>query len=137
MKYYVIYIDGIDKTGKGLIQSYVDRLSGHRFMVKSRGILSMLAYSKLYNRNYTYDLSSQENAVTVLLDVDYDDWLVRCKTTNEPIIDYEAHRYAFERAYDYCKDKIKIIRYDTSNMTPYNIAKEIIKYMEALNNGRN
>ena len=45
-----IQIDGIDKTGKDLILQYVTRLSNHKYVIQSRGLISQIAYSKIYNR---------------------------------------------------------------------------------------
>lgn len=133
MKYYNIFIDGIDKAGKDLISYYVIHLSNFKYIVNGRGILSQLAYSKLYNRNDTYDLTQQENIVNVYLEVNKDDWLLRCKKTNEPAIDYEKNVEAFQYAINILNKASNIICFNTSQETPYTIAKHIVNYVDGLN----
>lgn len=135
MKYYSIFIDGIDKTGKDLIQAYIDILSNHRFLVKSRGVLSLIAYSNLYNRNYKYELENERDSVNVLLTVDKLDWLTRCEINKETKIDYEENCKKFEEAYQLLsKYSNNILTYNTSKLTPFEISISIIKYMEEINN---
>ena len=135
IKVYKIFVDGIDKCGKDTIVAYVDQISGHKYAVKSRGVLSQIAYAHLYNRDFEYDLRSEKYALHVLVDVEYDDWLIRCKLTKEPKIDYDANVKAFDYAVDLAKDKIKIIHVNSTENTPYEIAKYIIATAEAMDRG--
>jgi len=136
LKYYTIVLDGIDKTGKDLIAFYISELSEKRYLVYSRGIISMIAYSNLYKRDYSYEVSQQKNIVNVLLAVDEEDWNIRCKYTNEPKINYDENIMAFENAEKILitEHNLKILNYNTSKITPYNIAKDIIRYMNIINN---
>ena len=52
MKMYNIYLDGIDKCGKGSILPYIGPLSNYKYICNVRGVISQIAYSKLYNRPY-------------------------------------------------------------------------------------
>lgn len=133
MKYYNIFIDGIDKSGKDLIAYYVIRLSNFKYIVNGRGILSQLAYAKLYNRNDAYDLTQQKNIVNVYLEVDKEDWLLRCKKTDEPAIDYEKNVEAFQYAINILNKEYNVICFNTSQETPYAIAKHIVDYADDLN----
>lgn len=134
MKYFSICLDGIDKSGKDTILGYIDLLSNHKYVINSRGILSQIAYSKLYNRDFVYDLSTQEYIVNVLLTVNKNDWEIRCKLTNEPKIDFIENSNAFIDAFKILKDtKLPICTFNTSDYTPYMIAREIIQYMNTLN----
>lgn len=129
IKVYKIFIDGIDKSGKDTIVNYVDKLSGHKYAVKSRGVLSLIAYAKLYNRDFKYDLRSEKYALHVISDVKKDDWEIRCKMTNEPKIDYQQNVDAFKYAEMIGrKNKLRIIHVDSTKNTPYTIAKQIIAY---------
>lgn len=134
IKVYKIFIDGIDKCGKDTIAGYIDLLSNHKYVVKSRGVLSQIAYSYLYGRDFDYDLSSEQNTLHVLVDVSLDDWLVRCKLTNEPHIDYRKNVEAFDYAYNVTKDKLRIERLNSTTTTPYQMAKYILLLAEMLNN---
>lgn len=136
LSYYELFIDGIDKTGKDLVCAYVDQLSNHRYVVKSRGVISQLAYARLYNRGYCYNVVPQQYAVNVLLSVDPIDWRVRCKLTNEPEIDYLTHANEFHRtASELAKYGHRVLHFNTSVVTPYQIATKIIEYMNKLNKG--
>ena len=133
MKYFSICIDGIDKTGKDTLLGFIDLLSNHKYVINVRGMLSQLAFAELYNRDYKYDISTQQYILNVLLTANKEDWEVRCKLTKEPKISYEANSIAFESAYKLLKNNnLPVIRFDTSTMTPYMIAKEIIKYLDKL-----
>lgn len=132
-KYYHIVLDGIDKTGKDLVRSYIYYLGKQKFICTARGYMSMVAYSNLNNRGYQYDMSTQTNIVNVLLTVDKEDWLIRCKNTGEKIIDYEKHTAEFRKVFnDLQKAGYEVLLYNTSAMTPYQIAKDIIEILNKI-----
>lgn len=135
IKYNTIYLDGIDKTGKDLIANYIVHLSNGKYIVNSRGIISLIAYSKLYNRNYNYELSNEVNNINVYLKVDYDDWYIRCKINNEPFIDYDKNISIFNETFKELKNNknMKLLQFNTSDNTPYKIAKKIVNYINKLN----
>ena len=134
LKYHTIVLEGIDKCGKDTLVKYLNVLGNYKYIINSRGIISMIAYSKLYNRDYQYDVEPS-NDVYILLEVKYEDWIVRCKSTNETQLDYSQNVAAFE----YAIEKIQSISdnyvfvYDTSTLTPYEIAKLILNMMNNLN----
>lgn len=133
---YVVVLDGIDKTGKDLIAHYVFELSGKRYIAIPRGIISMIAYNNLFHRDIMYDLEAEKNSPTlnVLLSVNEDDWKIRCKYSNEPEIDYKEHTKAFaDAASQLLQSGILVRSYNTSDMTPVNIAKSIVAFMHCLN----
>lgn len=128
IKYEQICFDGIDKAGKELIRNYVNILGKYYYILNDRGLISNIAYAKLYNRNYSYDLSKYKDILFVCLTVDKEDWQVRCKLTNEPVINYEKNVEVYQETINYLRNNgIKIVEYNTSEMTPYCIAKHIIE----------
>lgn len=133
LTHYTIYFEGIDKAGKDLVASYVIQLSKYKYTVNCRGVITQIAYDKLYNRNYEYDLSNQENAIYVLLHADKEDWEIRCKITKEPKISYEDNVAAFEYAKKIVEGKIILLEYNTSKMTPYQIAKDVVNIVNSIN----
>lgn len=138
MKYYSICIDGIDKTGKDTLLGFIDRLSNHKYIINVRGMLSQIAYSDLYRRDFNYDLSTQQHILNVLLTADKEDWEVRCKLTREPAINYEDNCEVFEVAYKRLQDAgLPVARFNTTVMTPYMIAKSIIDALNNLNGENN
>ena len=135
MKVYQIFLDGIDKTGKDLIRSYIYYLSKARYICVARGIMSMRVYAKLYDRPYAYDDECQKNVLNVLLEVDEEDWKIRCKTTNETLTDYAKEKKMFEEeANMLIKNHCNVILFNTSRNTPYDIAKNIVAFANKLNN---
>jgi len=136
LKYYNVIIEGIDKTGKDLLKRYIERLSNYKYMVTSRGIISQISHTRIFDRDYEYDLQNEENNVYVYLSVEKDDWEIRCKLTNEPIINYYTFIEHFEstvKDIKYLYPNINIICYNSSHMTPYDIAKDIISKLDDLN----
>ena len=134
MKYDTIVLEGIDKTGKDTILRYICELSNYKYLVQSREILSQIAYSQLYTRDYEYQVKDRYNNVLfVYLTVDREDWNIRCNMTNEPVISYDDNIKVFNDAVYKYSGYINIIKFDTSKKTPYQIAKKIVEYMNELN----
>lgn len=136
---YRIFIDGIDKTGKDLISDYVTRLSNFKYEVKVRGVLSHLIYNEIYDRQIDYGTQEElfadyKNSLYVHLTCNKEDWIVRCKTTNEPLIHYETNRDMFAKYWsDYKKSGNLSLEFNTSEKTPYKIALEIIEFLDNYN----
>lgn len=134
MRIYQIFLDGIDKTGKDLIRTYIFYLGKGRYICNARGIMSMRVYADLYKRPYEYIDESQKDCLNVLLTVDKEDWEVRCKAANEDMTNYEVETTLFEKEFNkLVKKNYYTLKFDTSHMTPYMIAKQIVEYMEKIN----
>lgn len=134
MKYYTIYLDGIDKTGKDSILPYIGPLCNYKYICNVRGIMSQIAYSDLYLRKLDYDLHQQKECLNVLLTVNKDDWLVRCAIACEPSISYEEHCKVFEAAYKKLQDAgCPVFTLNTSFVSPYAAAKLIVDYIDEMN----
>jgi hypothetical protein len=75
-----VEFDGIDKCGKDTIWRTMISYHQNRYIYDARGILSQLAYAKLFNRDYEYKYTEGyfENTLVVYLTVDKDDWEIRC-----------------------------------------------------------
>lgn len=126
-----ITVDGVDKTGKDLLVKYIVQLSNHKYVIQARGIISQIAYSKIYGRNYEYDLEPYKNDIIIYLVGDLEDLKIRHKITNEPKIDIERDIEIFNQtAKDLHHKGLTILRVNTSKFTPYEIAKNIVKYLE-------
>ena len=126
-----IVIDGVDKTGKDLLLQYVVRLSNHKYVIQARGILTQIAYSKIYNRDYEYSLEPYKDDVIFYLKGNIEDLILRHKITNEPKIDIESDMKVFDEVANELRKKgIAIIELDTSHRTPYENAITIIETMK-------
>lgn len=86
----------------------------------------------MFNRGFKYDIGSFIDTLFVFLDVCKEDWEIRCKVSNEPNISYESHYAMYEEAIEEFKSEgCRFIRYNTSEMSMYSIAKDILAYWNA------
>lgn len=123
---YLLEIEGIDKSGKDILTTYIHKLSNFKYVINVRGILSNLVYNDKFNRQVEYDVYYKP--IIIYLDVEEDDRLIRCSLTKEPEIDANLDRLLFEKYMKILENKgITIFRYNTSKMTPYQIAKDFLK----------
>lgn len=134
MKYWEIEIDGTDKTGKDLLLQYICVLGKYKYSINPRGLMSQLVYTKKFNRDYVYDLEVlNKNKVYVMLYAEPDDLEVRCRVTHEPKYDYIEDTKLYHEVYSELESKgFKLLKFNTSEVTPYNIAKSVIEYIESL-----
>lgn len=129
-KHLFICMEGIDKTCKDLLSSYIWYLSkGKNVQMYNRGLISALAYAEIYDRDIEVDFEAQRRFKFVYLTADKKDWEIRCKLSNEPKIDYEKNLSAFERAKELVKQKgYEVHEYNVStDGSIYQIAKKIIE----------
>lgn len=128
-----IEIDGVDKSGKNLLVNYIALLTNHKYVIYDRGILSQLVYNKLFNRqrDYTNQLKDNSNTIVIHLWGNLKDLEIRHKISNEPTINILEHRNEFFNMQKLLLDNgIFVFNYNTSNMTPFQIAKDIIYILE-------
>lgn len=132
--YDTITLEGIDKTGKNLICDYISALD-RKYILANRGLASYQAYNIIYGRPITeYNVSAHKHSVIVYLTVDKEDWKIRCGVTKEPAIDFEYHSKIFLKTIDNLwKAGFHVIKINTSEDTPYEAAKKILKEVDALN----
>ncbi len=129
-KFNMISIDGIDKAGKGLIFQYLKHMNNYQYALLDRGPISNYMFAKLYNREFNFDLSSFSNVLFVVLLVKYEDWFIRCKMSNEPKIDYDLHCKLYKNAIkDFESSGCTVLQYNTTQKTPFNIAKDVIDFL--------
>lgn len=134
LKYYCISCEGIDKSGKYQVLKYLDILGKHKYVLMDRGLMSNITYARMFNRSYTYDINQFKYWIFVHLYCDKADWEVRCKLTNEPTIDYKKNIDAFEETTkEFKKHGFHVLSFNTTNLTPYNVAKQVIAYIDKLN----
>lgn len=142
LKVFNIELDGIDKCGKDSVRPYVFYLAPGKYLCRARGLISQIAYAKLYKRDIEWDgVDYAKSTLFVLLDVDKRDWEIRCKLTNEPNtgFTYEEMTKAFRLALYELKERFdvsenQILVFNTSEYTPHAIADEIKTHLEYLNN---
>lgn len=136
---YRIFIDGVDKTGKDILSDYITRLSKFKYEVKVRGVISHLVYNEIFDRNINYGTAEElfadyKNSLYICLTCDKEDWIVRCKMTNEPLIHYKTHNEMFNKYWnEYKKSGNLNLEFNTSEKTPYQIANEVIEFLDNYN----
>lgn len=129
-KFRMICIDGIDKTCKDLIASYLWYLSKKNIQVNNRGIISCISFAKLFGREVEFDYSKYKDVDYVYLTTCKEDWEVRCKVSNEPKLDFsfEEMKQTFDDTVaDLIKKGYNIYVYNVSTDSIFNIAKQIIE----------
>lgn len=129
----IITIDGVDRTGKNMLHSYLGLVCNNKYVITDRGILTQIAYNEKFNRHYKYNINNYKNNIIVYLYADVNDLNIRCKLTNEPKFDIEGDLKLFnEKLLELEKSGFIIFRYNTSKMTPYSIAVDLKRKLAKL-----
>lgn len=125
----VIEIDGPDKTGKDILHKYIEQLGNYAYTINSRGILTQLVYNDKFKRNQDYKLYYKP--LIILLLVDELDHKIRCSLNKEPTINIQKDLNIYNAYSDYLEelDAAIILKFNTSEITPYNIGKKVIQYL--------
>lgn len=140
--YDMIFIDGVDRTGKSSLLNELCKQSNYRFVINDRALLSCLAYNYKFNRPHKFDMNNYKNVIHIYLTADTEILAQRFINTNEPPL-YD--NLTLEEGID--KDKeifdlmfgqlqhlgFKAWKYDTSNTPTRDIAKDIIERIDNLN----
>lgn len=129
-----IEIEGINKTGKDTLMKYIDYMSDRTIVVKTRGLLSNLAYGDMYNRIICRKqelIDANRETLIVFLTANLADLKIRFKMTNEPGEPLEEWQYFQKWKQKLREQGIKILEFNTSDITPYRIAEKILEYIES------
>lgn len=128
-----IEIEGNDRAGKDTIAKYIEQLGGYKYTLNVRGLLTQLVYNDKFSRDNEYLLTYKP--LIILLSTDPQDVEIRCRMTKEPKINVEKDT----EVYEYYANKLEeleaaiVWRYNTSDMTPYQVGKSIISRLEEIN----
>lgn len=126
-----IEIEGMDKTGKNTLAEYLGLMANYAYTINVRGILTQLVYNDKFGRNNTYALPYRP--FIVFLDVDNVDHAVRCVAAGEPKININKDRDVYYKYIKKFKElSITVLTYNTSEMTPYMIAKDVIEQLSKI-----
>lgn len=135
-------IEGVDRVGKDSIGSYIDRLSNRLLPIGNRNVLSTIVYAKKYGRDIDPDylecmINNYRNSgtLTILLVADVNDLKLRGEITGEQEVDYDGDQQRFmEEAMMLMSDyNIPLLIYSTTELTPYKIATDIVRYVKEQN----
>ena len=124
-----IEIEGVDKSGKDTVGPYIAIITNYAYMINVRGTLSQLVYNDKFGRDITYSLVHKP--LIVFLDVETNDHTIRCKINHEPKINVENDRKAYMKYIELLQSYgIKVLCYNTTRMTPMQIAEDVRQYLE-------
>lgn len=130
-QYWNIELDGPDKTGKSTIAKYLTMLSNFRFATHDRGYMTQVVYSKKFNRDYEFSTPDKSHTVYILFYCNQEDHNIRCRINNEPYISYSDDLALFKDVYNkLVEEGYKCLSYNTSKMTAYDIAKDILNNID-------
>ena len=136
-----IILEGIDRCGKGSLHKYLERLGNFKYIIDDRGILTQLVYNEKFNRGVEYNLDEYKKDLIIYLYADPKDLEIRFKMTNEPslykdlsiIEGINKDLKIYDKYVNILNDEGYIIySFNTTNMTPYNVAKSIIHILEVM-----
>lgn len=137
-----VVIEGVDRVGKDSIGSYIDRLSNRLLPIGNRNVLSTIVYAKKYNREIDPDYLEcminnyrDSGTLTILLVADVNDLKLRGEITGEQEVDYDGDQQRFmEEAMTLMSDyNIPLLIYSTTELTPYKVATDIVRYVKEQN----
>lgn len=129
----LVFVEGIDKTGKDTLVRYINELTNYKHCVMTRGPLSAAVYAEKFEREFDDScLNILKDSLIIYLTADTQDLDVRFKLTNEPEINKDEDKRLFDRVITFYTSKLCLntVRVNTSMYTPYEIALKIKKYLE-------
>ena len=132
-----IEIEGVDKTGKDTVLKYIEQMTNYKYVLHARGLVSQIVYSKIYGRNHNYTDAINDNGGTLIvyLTCDKDDLKLRHKISKEPDIDIDRDMEIFEKVTDDLSNQgLRILTFNTSNWTPYQIGLKVLEFLEVCEN---
>lgn len=123
-----VYIDGIDKSGKSTLVAYIRSLSSFNVIPVDRGPITGCIMSGKSIEQSKEIFKKYSNQICVFLDVEPEDWKIRCAHSNERMIPPQVYSGDWDTYSNVAQENGMIVwRYDTSRLTPYKIAKDIIE----------
>lgn len=131
-----IEIEGADRCGKDTLVGYLDYMSNRQLPICSRGLLSTLVYNDIYNRFMSVErekdmIEGNKETLIIVLYGDVEDINLRCKISHEPVFDILRDMTKFtEYAHKLSEQGLKVLFYNTSEWTPYRIAKNVIHQIQ-------
>ena len=138
----IIFVEGIDKSGKDTIVRYINEYTKYVHYVSARGPMSVIAYGSKFGRDvdaFEYLAKIADDVLIIHLVVDEDDFNTRCKLTNEPYINFKFDSKLFEDAEVYCTNDLglTVATVNTSHHTPKQIARLVADTVRSLKGRKN
>ena len=120
-----IFIEGVDRVGKGSLMQAIHKITSYKHVIFDRGILSNMAYSTIYNRMTGTVYKDYLKLERQIKKLDHEELERRCKDTNHEEVDYEQHKATFNSLY--VTSVLNIHKVDSTNMSPDEIAQQLFE----------
>lgn len=133
MKPKLIFIEGVDRSGKGTLSQAIHEATGYKHVIFDRGVISNQVYSITQSRfdsglieGYTELEAQLSNTrhIVIYIDCKTCELERRAKETNHEKIDFDTHKQLFESFINTtCMNVIKV---DTTKLKAEEIVQELI-----------
>ena len=129
MQTKIIFIEGVDRVGKGSLMQAIHKATNYKHIIFDRGVISNMVYSIVHNRltpelYVEYSNIEEEiaktNRVVLHLTCSTDVLKERMVKTGHEYIDFDGHKQLFE---SFCgTSPLNVVTIDTTTQSPEVIA---------------
>lgn len=125
MQTKIIFIEGVDRVGKGSLMQAIHKATNYKHIIFDRGVISNMVYSIVHNRltpelYVEYSNIEEEiaktNHVVLHLTCSTDVLKERMVKTGHEYIDFDGHKQLFE---SFCgTSPLNVVTIDTTTQSP-------------------
>lgn len=130
----MIFVEGVDRSGKGSLIEAIHKATNYKHVIFDRGVISNYVYMMAHNR-YTPSLEkeyrileeqiAQTNHLVIHVECNVEELQRRADETQHEHIDFEYHIKLFKTIIS--TSPLKSVRVDTTHLSSTEIAAELIK----------
>lgn len=133
MKPKLIFIEGVDRSGKGTLAQAIHKATGYKHVIFDRGVISNQVYSITQSRfesnllegyNELEAQLSNTRHVIIYVNCDTCELKRRAKETNHEKIDFDTHKELFESFIN--TTSMNVVKVDTTYVSAEEIAQELV-----------
>lgn len=130
----VVFIEGVDRSGKGSLAQAIHEATNYKHLIFDRGVFSNMTYAFINGRGDTnyyekmYEIEtkmSKLDHLVVYVNCSNAELIRRCEETGHEFVDYVAHKTAFELFMT--NSPMNIFEVNTTNNSPEEIADYLLK----------
>lgn len=125
MQAKIIFIEGVDRVGKGSLMQAIHKATNYKHIIFDRGVISNMVYSIVHNRltpelYVEYSNIEEEiaktNHVVLHLTCSTDVLKERMLQTGHEYVDFDSHKQLFE---SFCETSpLNVVTLDTTTQPP-------------------
>lgn len=133
MKSKVIFIEGVDRSGKGSLMQAIHKATNYKHVIFDRGPISNMVYSAVYGRTNEevqreYEEIEEQlcnvNHVGIYIHCETSELIRRMKETNHEHVDFDLHKELFESFIG--TSPLNFVKVDSTNSSPEKIVNFLI-----------